>query len=101
VTELDDTTKEALETYRKAAAEVAKLKEAQESWEAVKEQAQDEIRDFLGESESGTVDGAEVVTFKHGSRTTVDTTRLRTEIPAEVLAPYLRTTPTRLVTVKD
>lgn len=99
--ELDDITKDALETYRKAAAEVAKLKEAQESWDAVKAQAQDEIKDFLGDEESGTVDGVEVVTYKHSSRTTVDVVKLRAEIPAEVLAPYLRTAPSRTFKVKE
>lgn len=99
--ELDESSKTHLETLRLARAELAKLKEATESWEAIANQAKEAVEDFLGEHESGRIDGAEVVTYTHGTRTSVDVTRLRAEIPAPVLAPYLSKKPTRRFTVKE
>jgi predicted phage-related endonuclease len=77
-----------LNAYSLAAAEI-------EKWKAVQAQARAAIEQSLGDAEVGLVDGQRAVTWVHSERSTLDTKRLQQELPAEVLAPYMRTTSTR------
>ena len=53
-----------------------------------------EIQQSLAEHDTGTVDGTPVVTWKHGTRNTIDSSRLRKELP-EIAAKYTKTTDQR------
>lgn len=63
------------------------------AWTEIADTAMAKIKARVGEAaDQGTVDGKPVV--RHGIRevTRVDSKRLRADLPAEVLAPYLNTT---------
>lgn len=63
------------------------------AWTDIANTAMDKIKARVGEAaEQGTIDGKPVV--RHGIRevTRVDAKRLRADLPAEVLAPYMTTT---------
>jgi predicted phage-related endonuclease len=83
-----DGLREHLNAYSLAAAEI-------EKWKAIQANARTFIEMALGEAEVGTIDGVKAVTWTHSERTTLDTKKLQEDLPAEVLAPYMRTTPTR------
>jgi predicted phage-related endonuclease len=83
-----DGLREHLNAYSLAAAEI-------EKWKGIQAQARAAIETALGENEVGTIDGQRAVTWTHSERTTIDTKRLQAELPAEVLAPYTRTTVVR------
>lgn len=79
-----DGLRDQLNAYSLASAEI-------EKWTAIRTAAQDAIKAALGDAEVGTVDGVKAVTWATAERTTVDTKRLQADLPADVLAPYLRT----------
>lgn len=83
-----DGLRDQLNAYSLAAAEI-------EKWKNVQAQARAAIEAALGDAEVGTVDGAKAVTWTHSERTSLDTKRLQSELPADILAPYLRTTVVR------
>jgi len=83
-----DQLRDDLNAYSQAAAEI-------EKWKAVQAAARARIEEALGEAEVGTIDGLRAVTWTHSERTTLDAKRLQADLPAEVLAPYLRTTVVR------
>lgn len=84
---LDDL-RDQLNTYSLAAAEI-------EKWKAIQTSARQAIEAALGEAEVGTVAGVKAVTWARSERTTLDTRKLQADLPAEVLAPYMRTTVVR------
>lgn len=81
---LDDL-RDQLNAYSLAVAEI-------EKWTNIRNAAQQAIKDALGDAEVGTVDGVKAVTWSYSERTTLDTKKLQQDLPADVLAPYLRTT---------
>lgn len=83
-----DSLRDHLNAYSLAAAEI-------EKWKTVQAQARAAIEQALGEAEVGTIDGQRAVTWTHSERTTLDSKRLQAELPADVLAPYMRTTVVR------
>lgn len=83
-----DSLREHLNAYSLAAAEI-------EKWKGVQAAARARIEEALGEAEVGTIDGQRAVTWTHSERTTLDAKRLQAELPADVLAPYMRTTVVR------
>lgn len=83
-----DALREHLNAYSLAAAEI-------EKWKTIQAQARIAIEAALGDAEVGTVNGQKAITWAHSERTSLDTKRLQAELPAEVLAPYLRTTVVR------
>lgn len=66
-----------------------------EEWKEVQAEARAAIEAALGEAEVGTVAGRKAVTWSRAERTSLDTKRLQADLPATVLAPYLRTTVVR------
>lgn len=83
-----DSLREHLNAYSLATAEI-------EKWKPIQANARAAIELALGEAEVGTVAGAKAVTWTHSERTTLDAKKLQEDLPADVLAPYMRTTPTR------
>lgn len=83
-----DSLRDTLNAYSLATAEI-------EKWKTIQAQARAAIEAALGEAEVGTVDGVKAVTWAWSERTSVDTKRLQADLPAEVLAPYMRTTAVR------
>jgi predicted phage-related endonuclease len=90
-----------LQTSRLAKAEIQKLKAEIETWESVKEAADEAVKNRLGDNEVGTVGGRTAVVWKHHVKTRVDVKRLRAEIPPEVIDPYLITTTERRFEIKE
>lgn len=76
------------ETLRLAKAEMAK-------WKDVADAAAAKIQERLGDAEVAVIDGRPVATWKRREVTRVDVKTLRADVPAEVLAPYLKTTTER------
>jgi predicted phage-related endonuclease len=66
-----------------------------EKWKNIQTNARAAIERALGEAEVGTIAGVKAVTWTHSERTTLDTKKLQDDLPAEALALYMRTTPTR------
>lgn len=83
-----DSLRDVLNAYSLAAAEI-------EKWKTIQAQARAAIEAALGDAEVGTVDGVKAVTWTSSERTSLDTKKLQADLPADVLAPYLRTTVVR------
>lgn len=83
-----DTLRDDLNAYSLAAAEIDK-------WKAIQAAARARIEAALGDADTGTVDGQKAVTWTFAERTNLDVKRLQADLPADILAPYLRTTTTR------
>jgi predicted phage-related endonuclease len=86
--ELSERGKRALDDWRAARAEIAKMEE-------VRDHARTIVEDELGEAEAGLVDGEVAITWVHGERRDVDVKRLRSELGDEALAAYIVPKPTR------
>lgn len=61
-------------------------------WELIAKAAMDDIKARIGDAEEAVIDGRPAIRHSTREVTRVDTKALRAEVPAEVLAPYLRTT---------
>jgi hypothetical protein len=83
-----DNLRDTLNAYSLATAEI-------EKWKGIQAQARAAIETALGDAEVGTVDGVKAVTWTRSERTTLDSKKLQADLPADVLAPYLRTTVVR------
>jgi len=75
-------------------AELQELKRMREELDAEIESASNSIKFAMGDTESATF-GPYKVTYKEVTTTRLDTAGIRSALPAEVLAPYMKTTVTR------
>jgi hypothetical protein len=71
---------------------VRKARQLAAQWKELAENTMARIKDAIGEAEEATIDGKPVVRHSTRTVTRVDSKRLRADLPAEVLAPYLNIT---------
>lgn len=71
---------------------VRQAKALAKQWSDLADTLMAQIKDRIGEATEATIDGQPVVRRSQRTVTRLDTKALRADIPAEVLAPYVRET---------
>lgn len=74
--------------------ELQELKRMREELDAAIDAAQDKVKAAMGDNETATY-GPYKVTYKTVTTTRLDTTGIRKALPADMLAPFLKTSESR------